>query len=653
MPMDSWVLAGMRAHGLKPSPDADRGTLGRRLSFDLIGLPPTLEELEKFELDPAPDGEAVARFVDRLLASPRFGEHWARRWMDISRFAESVTLRGLIFKEAWRYRDYLVDSFNRDVPIDRLIREQIAGDLLPATTVADASRQLIATTFLMLGNSNLEEQDKLQLEMDVIDEQLDVIGKAFLGQTIGCARCHDHKFDPLTIRDYYAMAGVFRNIVSLRHDNVSAWVERPLPLEPLEAKVHQEHEAQISSLQSEIESLRRKIKSRPKPAVVGKNESIAAASTTNKTPVGPAYPGLDLERSTLQTLEARLKQLTASGPVRPKAMAPLESSNIVDTALLKRGSVHSPAGIVPRGFPVAIAPVASAPIPSTQSGRLELAEWIVSPAQTLTRRVLVNRFWLWMFGEGLVRTPDNFGTTGEAPTHPELLDTLGARFGRATGDRGGMGWSVKTLLREMALSRTYRQRAALPSANDPDPENRYWSRATRKPLTAEQLRDAMLFLGGGVDFTVPQGAGFPLDRGADYGFEGSSDQRSVYLPQFRNALPEFVAVFDGAHASLVTGRRDRSSVAPQALFLLNHEWVLGRARRAAELALREGPPAESLENRLIRLHRQVLSRQPSQRELTLGSNHFNQSESGSEAETEAWAAWIHALFASIDFRTLQ
>lgn len=644
--LDEWIVAGMRARGLRPARDADRAVLGRRLSFDLIGLPPDLENLSAFVADPAPDDEAIARWVDRLLASPRFGEHWARHWMDIARYAESVTLRGLIFKEAWRYREYLVDAFNRDVPIDHLIREQLAGDLMPATTVAEKSRKLVATTFLMLGNSNLEEQDKQQLEMDVVDEQLDVIGKAFLGQTIGCARCHDHKFDPISARDYYALAGILKNIIPLRHDNVSAWVERPLPLEASEEAPFREHERQVADLEAEVEAARRRVKSATNALAVGK---ALAAPPGGVEPSAAIDPRLLPEARELRGLESRLKVLRMAGPIPPKVMAPLEATNVVDMPMLKRGSVHSPAGMVARGFPKTLA-TTTATLPSAaQSGRMELAEWIVSPGNALTRRVMVNRFWVWMMGEGLVRTPDNFGTTGEAPTHPELLEALAERFGRERGAMGGMGWSAKALVREIALSRTYRQQSIVGTSTERDPDNRWWSRALRKTLTGEQLRDAILAVGGGLDFARETGPGFPLDRGADYGFELSSDRRSVFLPQFRNALPEIVTVFDGASPSMVTGRRDRSVVAPQALYLMNEPWVMAQARRAATVLTGRMSQEVGLVSRLVRVHREVLGREPTRDELILGRRHFD----GEENSMAAWASWMHALLASIDFRTVR
>jgi hypothetical protein len=217
-PLDQFILNRIEAKGLSPNPPADRMTLARRVSFALTGLPPAPDEADRFISDPATD--AYARYVDRLMASPAFGERWGRHWLDVARYAESVTLRGFVYKDAWRYRDYVIDSFHRDVPFDRLIREQIAGDLLPASGAIERERQIVATTYLMLGNTNLEEQDKKQLRMDVVDEQIDVISKGLLAQTVSCARCHDHKFDPIPTRDYYSLAGILRNVKVMEHANV-------------------------------------------------------------------------------------------------------------------------------------------------------------------------------------------------------------------------------------------------------------------------------------------------------------------------------------------------------------------------------------------------------------------------------------------------
>ena len=252
--IDRFILARLEAKGLAPNPDAAPATLLRRAYYDLIGLPPTPEQIAAFQVDPS--AETFARLVDRLLAAPEFGERWARHWLDVARFGESVTLRGLIYKEAWRYRDYVIDAFNRDLPFDQFIVEQIAGDLLDSGGLDEKQRRCVATSFLALGNSNLEEQDKEQLRMDIVDEQLDTIGKAFLAQTLGCARCHDHKFDPIPTRDYYAMAGILRNTRTVTNANVSGWIEKPLPLAPEAEARFTQQELELAGLRSEIKTAR-------------------------------------------------------------------------------------------------------------------------------------------------------------------------------------------------------------------------------------------------------------------------------------------------------------------------------------------------------------------------------------------------------------
>jgi hypothetical protein len=255
--IDRFILAKLEAKDITPVADADKRTLARRAYYDLTGLAPSPEEMDEFANDLTAD--AFARLVDRLLASPHFGERWGRHWLDVARFGESVTLRGFVFKEAWRYRDYVIDAFNSDLPYDRFIREQVAGDLMPSSTPEDRRRQIIATTFLALGNTNLEEQDKAQLRMDVVDEQLDTIGKAFLGQTIGCARCHDHKFDPIPTRDYYAMAGILRSTKTLVHANVSTWIELPLPVSEEQEEFFKRYETAVATLEAALKSAKESV----------------------------------------------------------------------------------------------------------------------------------------------------------------------------------------------------------------------------------------------------------------------------------------------------------------------------------------------------------------------------------------------------------
>jgi uncharacterized protein DUF1553/uncharacterized protein DUF1549 len=459
-------------------------------------------------------------------------------------------------------------------PFDVFLEEQVAGDLLPATRIADRRRRRIATTFLVLGNNNLEERDKAQLRMDVVDERVDTIGKAFLAQTIGCARCHDHKFDPIPTRDYYALAGILRNVKALEHANVSRWLDLPLPVEPEQ--------------------------------------------------------------------EALIKQHVVK---REMVMSVVEEAEIGDTRVHIRGSVHDLGAPVPRGF-LRVATVGAAPaIPSGESGRRELAAWLAGADNPLTARVVVNRVWHWLFGAGLVRTTDNFGTTGEAPSHPELLDDLAIRFMED-------GWSVKALVRRIVLSRAYQLATARDRpAQAADPENRLLWRMNRRRLDAECIRDTILAVSGQLRDEMG-GPTFPGELAADYGFQQAGTRRSVYSPVFRNALPELFEVFDFADPSMVVGRRDVSTVAPQALFLMNHPFLLEQSRQAARRLLSE--TGEDDRERIERAYRLALGRSPSGPERRIAREFRSRAEdAGDGASTvpeETWALLFQALFASIDFR---
>ena len=601
--IDRFLLVALEARNIRPTDEAERATLARRLFFDLIGLPPTPEDVDAFVNDSSPD--AYETLVDRLLASPHFGERWGRHWLDVARFAESLTLRGLILTSAWRYRDYAIDAFNADMPFDQFVREQVAGDLLPARSLEERRRQQVAASFLVLGNTNLEEQDKNQLGMDVVDEQLDTIGKAFLAQSLGCARCHDHKFDPIPTRDYYAMAGILRNVKTLEHANVSMWIEKPLAVLPEKEAELQMHEKEVARLEAELKAER------------GRQGSHVAELSTD------------------------LKQLKARGPKRETILAVEELAAIVETRVNIRGSVHNLGGSVPRGF-LRVATVGeSAAMPTTESGRRELVDWLANAKNPLTARVFVNRVWHWLFGAGIVRTPDNFGTTGELPTHSELLDYLAIRF---VDD----GWSIKRLVRRIALSRAYR----LSTADDlrsraVDPENRLLWRANRQRLDAECLRDAMLAVAGELRFEM-RGPTFPAGLAADYGYVANDRRRTVYLPVFRNALPEILEVFDFADPSMVTGRRNVSTVSPQALLLLNHPFVIEQSRASARRMLADADLDDAA--RLTRIYRLALGRLPTERERTIGLTFLASGPEWPAPREEMWAMLIQSLFGTVDFR---
>jgi hypothetical protein len=785
--LDRFILARLEAKGLRPVGDADQATLARRLFFALTGLPPAPEDIDQFVHDDRP--EALAALVDSLLASPHFGERWGRHWLDIVRFGESVTLRGFIFPEAWRYRDYVIDAFNEDRPYDQFLREQIAGDLLPASSLAERQRQVIATTFLALGNTNFEEQDKQQLEMDFIDEQLDTLGKAFLAQTIGCARCHDHKFDPIPARDYYALAGILRNATAIEHANVSKWVELPLPLEPDEEARVNAHETEVKRLTAAVATAKDRlaklqtagdqpttpnvlavadlpgivvdsaqagrvgewqlsqhtgrfigdgylhdqnrdkgrktltfhpalpasgryevrfafshdgsratnvpvtilhadgettvlVNQRERPPIDGRFVSLGQfrfergnqgsvlvsnegtgnfvtadaiqflpppgtfggenVATTDAAPEPGVSAGeqaaLAAARTELAQLEAQLKTRRAAAVKRPMVMGIRENPTVGDIPIHIRGSVHNLGALAPRGF-LQIASHGAVPvIPENESGRQQLADWLASPDNPLTARVLVNRVWHWLFGAGLVRSPDNFGTTGDAPSHPELLDHLAAEF---IAD----GWSVKQLLRRMVLSRTY----GLSTADDAaalaaDPENRLLWRMNRRRLEAENVRDAILSASGRLDLTTG-GSTVPTGLSSDYDVRYTGLRRSVYVPVLRNSLPELFEVFDFADPSMVVGARHTSTVAPQALFLLNHPFVMEEARHTAERLLREA--GANATDQIQLLYRLTLGRPPTEAELQLATHFLAYAET---EPTEALAQLAQALFASLDFR---
>jgi hypothetical protein len=807
--IDRFILAKLEAKALAPAADASPQTLARRLYYNLIGLPPTPAQSERFVQSAIPDPQsAIAHAVDELLASPRFGETWGRHWLDVARFAESSGGgRTLLFKDAWRYRDYVIEAFNADHPFDQFIREQIAGDLLPAADSGQRRRQLTATAFLALGPTNYEEQDKQQLRFDVIDEQLDTIGRAILGQTIGCARCHDHKFDPIPQRDYYALAGIFastRTLLSYK-DNVARWIDTPLPLEGDQEEKLQTQEARVAALKTELESAKAEL-SKAKAALtkagaaagrniavadlpgivvddadaktigdweisqrlkgyvgdgyrtdlgegkgtktltftpkfpqsgryevrfayipnpnrdshvpiiifhangeekafvdetlpppidgrfvslgtfrfekdgagfvlvsnegtsghvvadvvqfISEEESaaalgVAAASANEKGPAQSVVKGL---AARVKDREAAMKALLEAGPRRPVAMTVSEDEKAGDTQICIRGLVHQRGAQVPRGL-LRVMLDGEPPVFSDQeSGRRQLADWLASPQNPLTARVLVNRVWHWLFGAGLVRTTDNFGTTGEVPSHPELLDHLALRFIEE-------GWSVKKLIREIVLSRNWQLAAVnpesrLPTSETPDPDNRLLGHANRRRLDAEEIRDAILAVSGELRLELggPNIAGAgeinANDTGAqniEYKYEFKDARRSVYTPAFRNKRLELFEVFDFGDINAPLGRRNASTVAPQALYLLNHPFIIAQSRLAAERALASSTADDE---RLTSAFRSALGRAPTPQERLICAR-FLTPVTDEKRRLEAWAQVYQSLFASVDFRYLE
>ena len=650
--IDRFLLAAMEEAGVKPVADADREALLRRVSFDLVGLPPTPEEIRAF-LDDTSSG-AFERVVDRLLASPRFGERQARHWLDVARYAESSGKEtNLPYPHAWRYRDWVIAAFNDDMPYDDFLKAQLAGDLLKHSGPADQARKIIATGFLAIGPKGLNERDRRQFRMDVVDEQIDVVSQSMLGLTLACARCHDHAFDPVSQRDYHALAGIFMSTdtlygtgAQLQNAHPSTLIELPseagLPsaLAPLAAEERARLERLVGDLAEDAQTAIRE---------------AAAARAEGREQNGVAtFLRVQGARARLSAAQADRDQFREDGSPRSLAMGVLDRPQPVDSPLLERGEVDQPGETVPRGLvEVLCAPGEPTKI-AAGSGRLDLAFWIASPDNPLTARVMVNRVWLKLMGEGLVSTPDNFGVMGMAPSNPALLDHLAVTFMED-------GWSVKKLVRRIVTSHAYRLAAVHDGANFAvDPDNRLRWRMDQRRLDAEAIRDAMLAVAGRLDLASVAGSPVARIREDRQGMAqlGASLRRepalcrSVYLPIVRDQLPEFLATFDFPDASLVSGRRDATNTPAQGLFLLNHPEVVTLARAFAE---RVAALPDSPEDRWCRAFEMALGRRPGPGDIA-AIEAFRAASPPATGDRPAGGAsrelvsYCQALFATAEFR---
>jgi Protein of unknown function (DUF1553)/Protein of unknown function (DUF1549)/Planctomycete cytochrome C len=609
--IDRFVLAKLEEKKLNPVPDADAVTLIRRVTYDLTGLPPTPAEVDAFVKDRSPD--AFAKLVDRLLASPRFGERWGRHWLDVARYGESTgPSRNVPYPFAWKYRDYVIDAVNRDIPFDRFIQEQIAGDLLPAATPAERDRLLTATGFLALGVKDVNQRFKTRFIMDNVDEQIDVVTRSTLALTVSCARCHDHKYDPIPTKDYYALAGIFTSTddcAGVRNKMGGGGLDYYNPamlvkLTSYEApKVPQE---KVDKLQAEVD------------------EAKKAWDEIRGTPEGLA-PGPDGKprqrpfRLKYERLQSDLLALTDPVAQGFAVHGVREAKTIGDTDIRIRGEAERIGPTVPRGF-LSTFVVPDAPILNTnQSGRLELAHWLTSPKNPLVSRVIVNRIWKHLFGRGIVSTVDNFGTTGDVPANPELLDHLASTFIRD-------GWSTKKLIREIVLSHAYRLGSTVIDANQNiDPANQFVWRHSPRRLEAEEIRDAMLASSGRLQLQPPTGgspaAQLKMIEMRDNGGESraineSADHalyRSVYLPLLRGVVPKSLAAFDPVDQTLVSGQRESTTVPAQALYLLNATFVRQQSLAFAERVLSESGQTDA--ERIREAYRLSLGRIPNSMEI--------------------------------------
>ena len=499
------------------------------------------------------------------------------------------------------------------------------------------AEQLTATGFLALGPINYELQDKELLDMEVVDEQLDALGRAMLGMTIGCARCHDHKFDPIPTRDYYAMAGIFRSTKTLNHANVSDPVMRELPVPPRRRRELAEFAAKERELQAKLAT-----------AVEELGQLAGKTSSKGKAVDPTSLPGIAAVRKDVSRWKSELSALRASAPrPAPRVMSVSESETPGDSFICIRGNVHNQGEIIPRGFLRAADSRSTWEMPANASGRRELAQWLCRSDHPLTARVLVNRVWQHLLGRGLVDSPDNFGRTGRLPSHPELLNYLALRFVECD-------WSIKHMVRAIVRSRVYTLSSqATYELVEADAENHLLGRAHRRRLDEEVIRDAMLRASGQLD---PRLGGAAVKPGttSEIGYDFTSRRRSAYVPVFRNAILDLFEVFDAADPNIVMGKRTPSTRPTQALFLMNSPFVIEQARRVADRIL--DAHKASTEQRLRLATELILSRPPTSAEEQT-TRQFVMAMRGSseppQSERDVWTSVCQSLLACLDFRYLK
>jgi hypothetical protein len=682
--IDRFVLARLEQAGLQPTSDATPQELQRRLAFQLTGLPPALDNSagnaawhSATHSDSTHSGDSeqweqlIVAYVDRALAAPQFGQRWGRHWLDLARYADSNGLdENFLFREAWRYRNWVIDAVNADIPYDRFLTEQLAGDLLPYETLEERDAQRIAAGFLVIGPKVLLGVKAGLQRMDIADEQIDTLGRTVLGQTLGCARCHDHKFDPVPTADYYALAGIFTSTQVMERRYMLGEQRSMEQLIGLGSQGSAEDNA-YETFWREAPALRTKKEQADKALAALQNHQLdefAAVLEGHPQAVaelaGDASQPLE-ERLAAQRLRVEeLAQVLAQPPaIPPRGMIPSETDKPADETIRLAGQFDAPGETVPRGFLTVLSQHPRS-IADDHSGRLELAQWLTDTrdgAGHLAARVLANRVWQHMLGRGLVRTVDNFGRTGEAPTHPELLDYLACELIDS-------GWSVKHLVRQIALSRTFAMSSRFDATNHAlDPDNQLLWRGHRRRLEPEALRDAILVAAGQLDHAhyastvsylgdqaTAVGAN-PVRRRTDF------PCRSVYLPVIRNDLPEIFDAFDFTNPHTTTGARPQTIVPSQGLFMLNDEFVMDAAEKAARQIM-DSSPTHDLDSRVEMMFTRLTFNAPSrddrqavvkflqqtaQNYLQLDADTAAQDEArlaeGNQGEVQRESAELHAL----------
>jgi mono/diheme cytochrome c family protein len=600
-PVDAFILARLEENGLKPNEPADKYTLIRRATFDLTGLPPTEAEVQRFLVDDSPD--AWAKVVDRLLDSPHYGERWGRYWLDVARYADTKgdtpQREDPRYPFAWTYRDYVIGAFNSDKPYNQFILEQLAADRI----VGDEARQnrpegvdqrsLAALGFLTLGNRFENSQN------DIINDRIDVTTKAFLGLTVSCARCHDHKFDPIPTADYYSLYDVFANSIEPKED---AWLH-PVPKTP-------ELVAYLTQMQAADQK---------------KTDIAAELLALRRSGLPEAERGQRRRELQKQLFQANkeIGDLEESPAAPPKADVLVDVRAPRDYPILLRGEAQNKGPVVTRHFLSILSPDPKHPTPFKYgSGRMELAQAIASPSNPMTARVLVNRVWQQHFGTGFVSTPDDLGNQSAPPTNPELLDYLSSRFVED-------GWSIKKLQRLIMLSSVY-QEASADNVRyaETDPDDKLQWRYSIRQLDFEQMHDSILAISGTIDFTM---GGRPVPIGS----EGFATRRAVYAFIDRRNPAEILTQFNFPNPSVPTGKRFLTQVPQQQLFLMNSPLVIETARKLVHTPDFLAMTTDEL--RVASLYISLFQRPPTPQETALCLHYVESNPGGTAAEAAATA----------------
>ena len=690
--IDRHVARSWDEHGLTPASDAEPKTLVRRLYFDLIGLPPTAKEIDTFiaSWKGNPDS-AVSQAVDELLKRPQFGERWGRHWLDVARYAESSGKEvEMTFPNAWRYRNYVIDAFNKDKPYDQFIREQVAGDLIPTKDDKQFSEQLIATGFLAIGPKTLIERNPRQFQADLIDEQIDTTTRVVLGMSVACARCHDHKFDPIPQTDYYALAGIFQSTETMFGGLRSQRSRQASNLIILPVDDPNPNDKPVSK--AELASLKKQLEEREKEYVEARRAQRQPEKAKDGATPRSGLLSIAILDQLVAQLNSRINSVDADGKPMTLCMGVQATDKPRNAKLLVRGEIDQPAQEVKRGLVQVLSkePIA---LPANTSGRRELANWLASRDNPLTARVMANRIWQHLIGQAIVSEPDNFGASGPAPSNQELLDYLAVDF-------MDNQWSVKHLVRSIATSRVYRLSSAFDKNRfEADPDNKYAARANARRLDAEAIRDAMLTISGQIDLNRPKasliasfgtsliGPNGPVTLpttalamagdskpGATKGapdirsvlraagrnpnanpFEAPNYNRSIYLPIARNSLPRALDVFDFAEPSLVVGSREASNTADQALFMLNNRFVIEQSDALARKLIKESSTSNE---RLASAFSAVYGRQATQKEMRVATEYVRKALEekknlpNEQRNFQTFSEFCQALFCSAEFRLI-